>query len=901
MKYLLTFLLCALLTFAGLFTVPSIQNKITERLLNYFEESFGIEVAGGAQWTLFPFALHLNQVSFDTLHADRVDIGIASVSIKALSGPDLTKGIDAKGSWWFDFDLRPLGSLEAHHPDWGDLKFAFFFQKEQKKRELCLCLSATGDFGHFQTEGALPIPKIGLKTTLEEGRSLFARFKMHWGHEQLGSMLGYMTVGWENGEITFPSLEMAGSVLDVPFTVEGNGDLQASKLELSFVPLEGPLTEPKITLQLYHNRNGWFGNSHLTALFDGRSLQAEGELTCHEQKAFFLKNWAVAFDGHSALFDAMWDMHKKEWAFKGDCTELTLLNEKIKHLTVNTGGIVGELVPLKIEMVHGENPLNIEGQISLFWDGAHLFLHKLEGSFRDLPLSFEETVCLSVFKKGWNLDRLFLKAGATALKLNGHGFEDKAIYKGDITGIDGCGIDSPIFPLSGQFSLEVKASEAKMDGIFKGANQESIETTGVISLVDQSIDGKIKFKGELSPYLSMILPDTTSISGNGEGNFIVTGSLEKPHFEGKLSLRKGIYEDLITGMLYREMECDFILNDDHIDLFGLSALDNGGGKIVGEGELKIQQDIPFVLYLESKRGELIHLDYALARASGKVRLSGNRDGGIFEGELKVDESSIRLPEKTPLLFQKLDIVYEKIKPEEEKSPWKLAWDLNLDFQSGVKASSGIFKSEWRGNASLQGTTDAPLLFGKGALVNANFNFNGKHFESTDGVILFQGEPGSKTTFYITAKQEIEDLKVEIILKGPLKSPEIAFRSNPPKPTKEIISYLLLNRGTGSDETTPLAESAIKLDTANTEASLLDKFKSTIGIDRIEISGEEDEALSLEVGKYILPSLYFCLKKSVTDGPNQAAVVAKFPHHFKAQGEVGDNAEGNFMLKWERDY
>ena len=413
-----------------------------------------------------------------------------------------------------------------------------------------------------------------------------------------------------------------------------------------------------------------------------------------------------------------------------------------------------------------------------------------------------------------------------------------------------------------------------------------------------SLDGHLKFRGELSPYLSTLLPDTTSISGKGEGYFTVKGTVLDPHFEGKLTLRKGVYEDLVTGMLYREMETDFLLNGTNVQILGLRAVDKAGGIILGEGELTINKDIPFVLYLESKRGEVIHLDYALARATGRIRLSGNRDGGIFEGELKIDESTIRLPEKTPLLFQKLDIVYEKIQPEEERIPWKLTWDLNIDFQSGIQVSSGIFKSEWRGNTTLQGTTDSPLLFGKGALVSANFNFNGKNFESTDGVILFQGEPGSKTTFYITAKQEVEDLKVEIILKGSLKSPEIAFRSNPPKPTKEILSYILLNRGTGGEEFTDLAENAIKLDTTPSEVSLLDKFKSTLGIDRIEISGAEEESLSLEVGKYILPSLYFCLKKSVTDGPNQAAVVAKFPHHFKAQGEVGDDAEAKFMLKWE---
>jgi len=901
MKYLLTFILTFFVTLAALFAVPSIQAGLTKRLLMAIEENFGIEVRGESTWTYLPFQLHLNHVKFDALQAEQVHIGFASVSIEHLQVPELGE-LNAKGSWWLDTDLRPLGTLEVNHPDFGDLEFSFFFQSENKKRELALNLSAHGAFGQFEANGTVAIPKMGLKTAIFEGRSLFARFKMHWNHAEWGSALGYATLGWENLGLTLPSLEIAGTFLDTPFMLEGTGDVQHPLIDLTFCPATGPLNKSSLALSLYRDKNMWAGHGTLEGMLDAHPFLAHCNLCLSDYALIELKEGAFSFDDLQGIFASKWAFEKENtsWSFSGSIPSYTILNEEFKDLSLHAEGIFGDLAPLHVEAYQNELPIQLDGQVALSLNGFHLFLHKLQGCIHGLPLSLEETACLSFFGNGWNADRLHLQAGDCVVKVNGHGTEGVTTLKGSVKGVQG--FDLPLFPLSGNFNALIASGTGLFEGQFEGRNGEALQGDLSIDFSQHSaLDGHLSFKGELSPYLSIILPDTTSISGSGFGEFTIKGTLNDPLFGGKLSLRKGIYEDLVTGMLYREMETDFILKGTRVKLSKLRALDLAGGMILGEGEMTLTKEIPFVLDLESINGQVIQLEYADATATGRIRLTGNREGGIFEGELKIDEATVKLPEKTPLLFQKIDIVYERIEPQEEKTPWKLAWDLNIDFQSGVKVTSGVLKSEWKGNVAFQGTTDAPLLFGKGALVKADFNFNGKNFESTDGVILFQGEPGSKTSFYITAKQEVEDLKVEIILKGPLKSPEIAFRSNPPKPTKEILSYLLLNKGTGSDEVTLLAESSIKLENTNIEQTLLDKFKSKLGIDRIEISGDEEETLSVEIGKYILPSLYFCLKKSVADGPNQAAIVAKFPHHFKAQGEVGDDAEGKFMLKWERDY
>ncbi len=645
MKYLLTFILTFFLTLAALFTVPSIQAGLTKRLLMAIEENFGIEVRGDSTWTYLPFQLHLNHVKFDALQAEQVHIGFASVSIEHLQVPELGE-INAKGSWWLDTDLRPLGTLEINHPDFGDLEFSFFFQSENNKRELALNISAQSTFGQFKADGVMSIPKIGLKTAIFEGRSLFACFKMHWEHAEWGSALGYATIGWENLGLTLPSLEIAGTFLDTPFTLEGTGDVQHPLIDLAFCPTTGPLRDSTLALSLYRDKNMWAGNGTLEGVLDAHPFLARCKLCLNEYTSIELKEGIFAFEDLQGAFDSKWAFEKEStsWSFSSSIPSYTLLKEDLKDLSIHAEGIFGDLAPLHVEAYQNELPIKLDGQVALSLGGLHLFLHKLQGCFHDLPLSLEETACLSFFGGGWNVDRLHLQAGDCVLKVHGHGTEGVATLTGSIKGVQG--FDLPLFPLSGNFSALIASRIGFFEGEFEGRNGEALQGDLSVDFNQQcALDGHIRFKGELSPYLSIILPDTTSISGPGFGEFTVKGTLNNPFFEGKLSLRKGIYEDLVTGMLYREMETDFILQGTQVKLSKLRATDLAGGMILGEGEMTLTKDIPFVLYLESLNGQVIQLEYADATATGRIRLTGNREGGIFEGELKIDEAIVRMPKK----------------------------------------------------------------------------------------------------------------------------------------------------------------------------------------------------------------------------------------------------------------
>ena len=412
------------------------------------------------------------------------------------------------------------------------------------------------------------------------------------------------------------------------------------------------------------------------------------------------------------------------------------------------------------------------------------------------------------------------------------------------------------------------------------------------------------FEGELSPLLKPYMADTTLATGMFEAKVQVRDRV----VTGTVSVEQGSYESLVLGCSFQEIRGTFHFENGTLFCDSLRGRDAAGGTITASGSLDKEG---FAFDFDLNNIHLLHLDFANAFATGKMAFIGNGEAAAFKGKLELKRFDIRLPDTTPARLQALEVEYVNQSDDESPptffestKPWPIALDIELKFPRHAFVFGTQFSSEWSGAVLLRGTLDEPLLFGETKILSASFLFNGKHFASNEGTVRFNGPVGRKTTLYLIAKHDLEDTEIDVILKGPLREPELAFRSNPPKSNREILSLILFNKPTGDmnvEESQELTRNIIKLsDQLSSGPTLLDRLKSSFGIDRIDITANDlDE--SVRVGKYLTNRLFLSLKKSMDDKPNQASIEAKLTQNIKAQGEVGDDAEARLMLKWEKDY
>ncbi len=243
----------------------------------------------------------------------------------------------------------------------------------------------------------------------------------------------------------------------------------------------------------------------------------------------------------------------------------------------------------------------------------------------------------------------------------------------------------------------------------------------------------------------------------------------------------------------------------------------------------------------------------------------------------------------------------------KKKPWPIELSLNFHVPERAFVTGRNLDSEWKGDFSFTGTTFDPIIQGTLQIIQGEYSFNNESFVSTQGSVHFAGSYGAKTTLYIIGERQIDNNKIQAILKGDITDPVLTFRSNPPMSQKEVLAWILF--GHGIDEITPfqvakLSQSVLNLGGSNDNPDLLTRIRTTMGLDRIDISGTDTgglNELSIRLGKYISQGIYVSLSKSINAEANQVAIEANLTRHFKVQAEIGDNAQGKMSLKWAKDY
>jgi translocation and assembly module TamB len=436
--------------------------------------------------------------------------------------------------------------------------------------------------------------------------------------------------------------------------------------------------------------------------------------------------------------------------------------------------------------------------------------------------------------------------------------------------------------------------------------------------LDQELACHIATSGEIANIVEIFLPDISSLKGSCEIDLELTGTFQSPHLTGQALLKNGSIESLDLGAGLEQINALAIADGKTIYLKDFSAKDHAEGTLHGNGFVQIQPQLgfPFEIACQIHDLRLINLDLATGTVSGQLTAKGNQENILVKGELSADSAEITMPDQIPELINSIEITYINQHPQEPPPtaiakqvgalPIKLDVQLNVPNQAVIAGKD--FRCNWNGSVQFTGSPSQPELYGSFKLFKGEYFFRGKDFQINDGTITFAGDPEKKTTLYITATKELTDIKIDVILRGPINNPSIVFRSNPAMSQREILSWLLFNRGIS--DITPFQGTELNdsisdiLPKEQSEPDVLQKLQNRIGIDRIDISrneGADSNDVTVQVGKYISRGLYVHIDKSISAEANRIAIEAQLMRNFKIQADVGDNSSRQLLLKWKMNY
>jgi len=319
---------------------------------------------------------------------------------------------------------------------------------------------------------------------------------------------------------------------------------------------------------------------------------------------------------------------------------------------------------------------------------------------------------------------------------------------------------------------------------------------------DFNISGSARFTGDQA--LNLRLDGAVSLrllggfvpqmeaSGRAQINAAIAGTLGTPRINGKVHIEGASmrYGDFPAGL--SNVGGDFNFDASRMAFDNVSA-ESGGGRLTLGGTLTYGEGP--LSYVLNVRSDQLRIRYPVGMSwlvGGNLRLSGNEQAAALSGRIVVD----RL-----LTAEGFDLASFMVSAKEPTSGPSTSSAFLQNLQFDVQAESGPdSRMEWAGarlqtdaSLRLRGTWEHPILLGHIHLLSGEMSFRGNQYTVSRGDINFANPFRLDPVLNVEATTTIRQYEVTLDFTGPASRLTLAYRSDPPLPSSDIIEPLALGQ------------------------------------------------------------------------------------------------------------
>lgn len=306
----------------------------------------------------------------------------------------------------------------------------------------------------------------------------------------------------------------------------------------------------------------------------------------------------------------------------------------------------------------------------------------------------------------------------------------------------------------------------------------------------------------------------------------IAGSLSSPRITGRVHVQDASarYGDFPAGL--SQLAGDFIFDTSRITFNDVTS-ETGGGRLLLSGSLTYGNGP--VSYDLTARTEQVRVRYPAGMswlAGGDLRLLGTAQAATLSGHVTVD----RL-----LMSEGFDITSlvasstETTTGPRTNSPFlrNLQFDVQADTTPGavLEWATGRFQSE--ANVRVRGTWDHPILLGNVHLLTGEMSMRGNQYRLTRGDINFANPFRADPVLNVEVGTTIQQYEVTVDFTGPASHLTMAYRSDPPLPSSDIITLLALGQ-TGEESMLRGGAAAVQTPQLGATTLLSEAISSQLG-------------------------------------------------------------------------
>ncbi|ABC92596.1 hypothetical conserved protein [Rhizobium etli CFN 42] len=395
----------------------------------------------------------------------------------------------------------------------------------------------------------------------------------------------------------------------------------------------------------------------------------------------------------------------------------------------------------------------------------------------------------------------------------------------------------------------------------------------------------------------------------------IGGTAAAPVINGTVATNSAKLVDVRRNLAVNNLAATVTFNGTQAVISRLNGNLGGGGTISASGTIGIQPAGGFPADISIKLDKAVYVDGTLvvSTVNGTLGLRGPIMTATLSGKLRLDKTSITVPEKLPTSLREIDIrhknapraVLAQLRDDGERKPGQkssvITLDLEIDAPSHIFARGRGIDAELGGRVTIRGTAAAPIVTGGFTMRRGRLTILNRRLDFTDkSRITFAGDLTPALDMEATSTSGSTTLTVDVA--GLATDPSITFSSSPQLPQDEVLAQLIFGQSMSKLSPVQIAQlaDAVSQLAGNRSTSLFEGLRNQLGVDDLDISTDAKGQTSVSVGRYLNDRTYFELQQGGSAGA-KAIINLDVGRGVKLRGAAGGNGAGEAGVVYEREY
>lgn len=417
------------------------------------------------------------------------------------------------------------------------------------------------------------------------------------------------------------------------------------------------------------------------------------------------------------------------------------------------------------------------------------------------------------------------------------------------------------------------------------------------------LEARIAWQGEMGELWALVPAPGHVLTGKTVIDLGVGGDISNPQLSGKIAVSDGSYQNLDLGTILTDLTlATELLGRGDLGI-NLAARDGAAGRVTVTGRVALDAS-GIDLTTRIDRAVLVRRDDVTARIDGDIAIKGPATALDVTGTLEIQEAEVRLVNSAAPSIVTLGDV--RIKGEKPKRKREKSSGVNLDLTIG--SSDRIFvrgrglDSQWGLDLRVTGDAAAPVITGAVEKVRGRLNLIGKDFELERGTVRFDGGRKIDPRIDVALTRTTSDLTGGIVVSGSASDPELNFTSTPNLPDDEVMPRLLFGKSRQALTGSQAIQLSLGLATLmNGGGGTLDKVRSTVGLDQLGISEDENGNASVRLGEEVTEGVFVGTETALDGSGTSVTVEIDVFKDFKVDTEIGPDGETSVGVQWKKDF